>query len=79
MNRTAPGRLNPADQMLELLEIVFQIVALCAWLVALPILLVFLTPCFIVAAIRGREPFWPELKRRCKTFFSKWMDALPIR
>ncbi|GEM_PF-2172742 len=66
------------DQMFEVLELVFQIVAVCAWLVALPILVIVLTPCYVVASIGSRGRYWSELKKRYRVFFSKWKDALPI-
>lgn len=61
-----------------MIEALFQLLAVCLWLLALPVLLIVLTPVWLVRALFERKPFSESLKARYKAFYARWKDAFPI-
>lgn len=61
-----------------MLDTLFQLLALCLWLLALPVLLIVMTPIWLVRALFARKPFRENLKVRYKALYARWKDAFPI-
>jgi hypothetical protein len=61
-----------------MIEFVFQVLAVGVWLLALPVLVIVMTPGWLIRALFERKPFSENLQTRYRALWAKWKDAFPI-